>query len=71
MAQGIGGGAIGETVANAAGQPNLAQIGGYGGAYLFGGVKGVLGKVAFDVLSGRGLGFGNILGGSKPVEVSV
>lgn len=71
MAQGIGGGLILETVANQV-APQFGQVAGYGGAYLFGGVKGVLGKVAFDVLSGKGLGLGGLIGGnSTPVEVSV
>jgi hypothetical protein len=39
------------------------QIAGFGGAYLFGGIKGVLGKLGFDLLSGRGISFG--LGGQQ------
>lgn len=71
MAQGIGGGVIGETVAVAVGQSQFAQIAGYGGSYLFGGVKGVLGKVIFDVLSGKGFLSGFGLGQAKSVEASV
>ena len=52
MASGIGGG-IGQ----------YGTIAGFGGAYLFGGVKGVLGKLGFDLISGRGLNFG--LGGQS------
>ena len=69
MATGIGGGLIGETAMSQI-APQYAQIGGYGGAYLFAGVKGVLGKVAFDLLSGRGIGLGGF-GGAKPTEVGV
>ena len=69
MATGIGGGLITETAVNQV-APQYAQIAGYGGSYLFGGVKGVLGKVAFDLLSGRGIGFGGF-GGAKPTEVGV
>jgi hypothetical protein len=36
------------------------QILGFGGAYAFGGIKGVLGKLGFDLISGRGISiFGN------------
>lgn len=69
-AKGIGGGAIGETIAVTAGQPQFASIGGYGGAYLMGGVKGLVGKLAFDLITGRGLSFGNF-GTSQSVEAAV
>lgn len=64
MAQGIGGGMIGEQIAVIAGQPQLAQIGGYGGAFAMGGTKGVIGKVIFDVLSGKGVGLGGLFNSS-------
>ena len=55
MASGIGGGILTETVANRVGMGQYGQIAGFGGAYLFGGVKGVLGKLGFDLISGRGI----------------
>tara|TARA_B110001454_G_scaffold216294_1_gene239278 strand:+ start:42 stop:521 length:480 start_codon:yes stop_codon:yes gene_type:complete len=57
MATGIGGGILTETVANRVGMGQYGQIAGFGGAYLFGGMKGVLGKLGFDLLSGRGISF--------------
>ena len=63
MASGIGGGLLVETVANRVGMGQYGQIAGFGGAYLFGGIKGVLGKLGFDLLSGRGISFG--LGGQQ------
>jgi hypothetical protein len=50
-------------VANRVGFGQYGQIAGFGGAYLFGGIKGVLGKLGFDLISGRGLSFG--LGGQQ------
>jgi hypothetical protein len=71
MAAGIGGGLLGETAINYV-APQFAQIGGYGGAYLAAGFKGVMGKVAFDLLSGKGIGLSGLgIGQSTPVEVSV
>ena len=70
MAAGAGGGEIGELVTNMV-APQYAQIGGYAGAYLAAGVKGVLGKVALDLIKGRGLGINLGLGQNTPVEVSV
>ena len=58
MASGIGGGLLVETVANRIGMGQYGQIAGYGGSYLFGGIKGVLGKLGFDLISGRGISFG-------------
>lgn len=55
MASGIGGGILTETVANRVGMGQYGQLAGFGGAYLFGGVKGVLGKLGFDLISGRGI----------------
>ncbi len=64
MASGIGGGLLVETVAKSrVGMGQYGSIAGFGGAYLFGGVKGVLGKLGFDLISGRGLNFG--LGGQS------
>ena len=63
MASGIGGGLLVETVANRVGMGQYGQIAGFGGAYLFGGLKGVMGKLGFDLLSGRGIGLG--LGGGQ------
>ena len=63
MASGIGGGILMETVASRVGMGQYGSIAGFGGAYLFGGVKGVLGKLGFDLISGRGLNFG--LGGQS------
>ena len=57
MASGIGGGILTETVANRVGFGQYGQIAGWGGAYLFGGVKGVLGKLGFDLITGRGVSF--------------
>jgi hypothetical protein len=54
-ASGIGGGLIAETVLSRVGGGQFAQLGGFGGAYLVGGVKGVIGKLGFDLVSGRGL----------------
>ena len=54
-ASGIGGGLIAETVLNRVGGGQFSQLGGFGGAYLVGGVKGVIGKLGFDLISGRGL----------------
>jgi hypothetical protein len=71
MAAGIGGGLLGETAISYV-APQFAQIGGYGGAYLAAGFKGVMGKVAFDLLSGKGIGLGGLgIGQNTPVEVSV
>jgi hypothetical protein len=72
MAAGIGGGLLGETAISYV-APQFAQIGGYGGAYLAAGFKGVMGKVAFDLLSGKGIGLGALGIGSQstPLEVSV
>ena len=63
MASGIGGGILMETVASRVGMGQYGSIAGFGGAYLFGGVKGVLGKLGFDLISGRGINFG--LGGQS------
>lgn len=52
MAAGIGGGLILTEVANRA-FPQAAPIAGLGGAWLFGGVKGVIGKVIFDAITGQ------------------
>ena len=58
IASGIGGSLLVETIANRVGFGQYGQIAGYGGAYAFGGVKGIVGKLAFDLLSGRGIGLG-------------
>ncbi len=58
IASGIGGSILVETIANRVGFGQYGQIAGYGGAYAFGGVKGIVGKLAFDLLSGRGIGLG-------------
>ena len=63
MASGIGGGILMETVASRVGMGQYGSIAGFGGAYLFGGVKGVLGKLGFDLISGRGINLG--LGGQQ------
>ena len=63
MASGIGGGILTETIANRVGMGQYGSIAGFGGAYLFGGVKGVLGKLGFDLISGRGISLG--LGGQS------
>ena len=62
MAAGIGGGLIGESIADRV-MPQASPIAGYGGAYLFGGIKGVIGKVIYDVTIGRGSPFGGLGGG--------
>jgi len=67
MAAGIGGGAIAEAISDRV-MPQASPIAGYAGAYLFGGVKGVVGKVIYDVtIGGRspfgGLGMGGGGGG--------
>lgn len=62
MASGIGGGILTETVANRVGMGQYGQIAGFGGAYLFGGVKGVLGKLGFDLITGRGV---SLFGGQQ------
>jgi hypothetical protein len=60
MASGIGGGILTETIASRVGMGQYGQILGFGGAYAFGGIKGVLGKLGFDLISGRGISiFGN------------
>tara|TARA_R110002096_G_scaffold419825_1_gene624650 strand:+ start:107 stop:553 length:447 start_codon:yes stop_codon:yes gene_type:complete len=64
MASGIGGGILMETVASRVGMGQYGSIAGFGGAYLFGGVKGVLGKLGFDLISGRGFSLGG-LGGQQ------
>jgi len=61
MAAGIGMGLIAENVAGRF-MPQASMIAGYGGAYLGGGVKGVIGKVVYDSILGGG-GLGNLLGG--------
>lgn len=53
MATGIGMGEIAETVALRV-APQFAQMAGYGGAYLGGGLKGLAGKVVYDMVLGRG-----------------
>jgi hypothetical protein len=58
IASGIGGSILVETIANRVGFGQYGQIAGYGGAYAFGGVKGIVGKLGFDLLSGRGIGLG-------------
>lgn len=65
MAAGIGGGLITETIANRVGFGQYGQIASYGGAYAFGGIKGVIGKLGFDLLSGRGLGLGQQSNGGQ------
>lgn len=69
VASGIGGGILVETVANRIGMGQYGNIASYAGAYGFGGMKGVIGKLAFDVLSGRGIGFG--VGGQQQGSLSV
>ena len=71
MASGIGGGILTETVANRVGFGQYGQIAGWGGAYLFGGVKGVLGKLGFDLLSGRGVSFFGSQNTSNTVGMSI
>jgi len=68
MASGIGGGILMETVASRVGMGQYNSLFGFGGAYLFGGVKGVLGKLGFDLISGRGIGLGN-LGGQQSTSM--
>lgn len=68
MASGIGGGLLVETVANRVGMGAYGQLAGYGGSYLFGGMKGVLGKLGFDLISGRGIGLGS-LGGQQSTQM--
>jgi hypothetical protein len=58
IASGIGGSILVETIANRVGFGQYGQIAGYGGAYAFGGVKGIVGKLGYDLLSGRGIGLG-------------
>ncbi len=60
MAAGIGMGQIAETVAMQVGGGQFAMVAGYGGAYLGGGIKGVIGKVIFDSILGRGNLLGNL-----------
>lgn len=60
MAAGIGMGQIAETVATQVGGGQFAIVAGYGGAYLGGGIKGVIGKVIFDSILGRGNLLGNL-----------
>jgi len=69
MAAGIGGGLIGEAIANRV-YPSAAPMAGFGGAYFFGGLKGVGGKILFDVISGRGFSLGG-LGGNTGVSSGV
>jgi hypothetical protein len=71
MASGIGGGILMETVASRVGMGQYGSIAGFGGAYLFGGVKGVLGKLGFDLISGRGISFGNLGGQSQQSMVGM
>lgn len=68
MASGIGGGILTETVANRVGMGQYGQIAGFGGAYLFGGVKGVLGKLGFDLITGRGV---SLFGGQNTSNVGM
>lgn len=63
MASGIGMGLIAENIAGRF-MPQASMIAGYGGAYLGGGVKGVIGKVVYDSILGGG-GLGNLFGGSS------
>lgn len=62
MAAGIGGGMILEQVAQRA-FPAATPIAGLGGAWLFGGVKGVIGKVIYDAITGQGGILGGLFGG--------
>lgn len=62
MAAGIGGGLILEQVAMRA-FPSAQPIAGLGGAWLFGGLKGVAGKVIFDAITGQGGLLGGLFGG--------
>jgi hypothetical protein len=72
MASGIGGGLLTETVANRVGMTQYGQILGFGGAYLFGGMNGVLGKLGFDLISGRGINvFGNGQQNNSMVGMSI
>jgi hypothetical protein len=71
MASGIGGGLIVETIANKVGFGQYGQMAGYAGAYLFGGIKGIAGKLGFDLLSGRGIGLGGIGQSSANTGISV
>ena len=68
MASGIGGGILTETVANRVGMGQYGQLAGFGGAYLFGGVKGVLGKLGFDLITGRGV---SLFGGQNTSNVGM
>lgn len=69
MASGVGGGMITEAAVSAV-APQYAQVASYGGAYLFGGIKGIAGKVIFDVITKGGIG-GLGLGSSKPTEATI
>ena len=71
MASGIGGGILTETVANRVGMGQYGQLAGFGGAYLFGGVKGVLGKLGFDLITGRGVSFFGGQNTSNSVGMSI
>lgn len=64
MAAGIGGGLIVTEVANRV-FPQAAPVAGLGGAWLFGGVKGVIGKVIFDAVTGQGGLLGMFGGGGS------
>jgi hypothetical protein len=68
-AAGIGGGAIGEAIAVRV-APQAMPIASYGGAFIMGGVKGLIGKVAFDVISGRG-GLVSLFGGGATSTTEV
>lgn len=59
MATGIGMGEIAETVALRV-APQFAHMAGYGGAYLGGGLKGLAGKVVYDMVLGRSSPLGSI-----------
>lgn len=58
---GVGGGVATEAAVSRV-APQYAQVASYGGAYLFGGAKGLVAKLGLDVLTGR---MGNIFGGGS------
>ena len=61
LSSGIGGGLIATEVANRV-YPAASPVAGLAGSFLAGGVYGVVGKVAFDAITGGGF-LGGLLGG--------
>lgn len=63
VSAGVGGAVVAETIASRV-MPQAAPIAGYAGAFIAGGTKGLIGKVALDAITGQS-GILNMFGGQS------